>query len=220
MKKNVLALIALALASLACSLGGTGTSGNSQSASNKTVLFSDNFSDTSSGWDSYTSDDGTVVTDYANEAYRIFVNKPKYFTWANPGQSFDGDVIITVDVTKTGGPEDNEFGLICRYKDKNNFYIFKTSSDGYAQIGKYSDGNFIGLSGDQLDQVSGLNSGTTTNHLRADCAGNTLTLYANNNKLLTATDSELASGDVGLYAGAFDTAGTDVLFDNFLVTKP
>jgi len=223
MKKVLLALIALALASLACSLvsaGGTGSTGTSQPVSNKTVLFSDDFSDTGSGWDSYTSDDGTVVTDYVNGSYRVFVNKPKYLAWANPGKSFDGDVVVGADVTKSGGPEDNEFGLICRYKDENNFYVFKASSDGYAQIGKYSGGDFSGLTGDQMEQVSGLNSGSAVNHLRADCVGDTLTLYVNNNKVMTTTDSELTSGDVGVYAGTFDTAGTDVLFDNFSVTKP
>ena len=217
MKKVILALIVIALASLACSLTSTGAS---QPASSKTVLFSDDFSDTSSGWDSYTSDDGTVVTDYANGGYRIFVNKPKFLTWANPGKSFDGDVVIGVDATKTGGPEDNEFGLICRYQDENNFYIFKISSDGYAQIGKYANGNYVGLSGDQMEQVSGINSGKSTNHLRADCLGDTLTLSANDNQLITAKDSDFKSGDAGLYAGTFDTEGTDVLFDNFLVTKP
>jgi hypothetical protein len=33
-------------------------------------------------------------------------------------------------------------------------------------------------------------------------------------------DTSFTSGDVGLIAGTYEEAGTDVLFDNFVVTKP
>jgi len=34
------------------------------------------------------------------------------------------------------------------------------------------------------------------------------------------SDDSLASGDVGLVAGAYDEAGTDIFFDNFKVLRP
>jgi hypothetical protein len=36
----------------------------------------------------------------------------------------------------------------------------------------------------------------------------------------TAQDTDLANGDVGVLAGAFDEAGVDVLFDHFVVIQP
>jgi hypothetical protein len=34
------------------------------------------------------------------------------------------------------------------------------------------------------------------------------------------SDSDFASGDVGLLAGTYDEVGTDIHFDNFVVRKP
>ena len=33
-------------------------------------------------------------------------------------------------------------------------------------------------------------------------------------------DETFTTGDVGLIAGTFDAAGTDIRFDNFVVSKP
>jgi hypothetical protein len=62
--------------------------------------------------------------------------------------------------------------------------------------------------------------GDATNHIRADCVGDTLTLYVNGEKLAEAKDSDFTSGDVGLMAGTFDQVGVDIRFDNFVVSRP
>jgi hypothetical protein len=221
MKKQVfLATFVLILSSLACQAAKLGASSPTpvESTNSENVLYSDNFSKTTSGWDQ--KDDSDGITGYANSGYRIFVNKPKWLLWANPSKSFNEDLVIDVDATKSAGPEDNEFGVICGYQDAKNFYLFKISSDGYAQIAKYVNDEYVGISGDQMDQVEGINPGETTNHIQAKCAGDTLTLSVNGKGVLTASDPSPKWGDVGLYAGTFDTAGTDILFDNFVVSKP
>jgi hypothetical protein len=219
-RRLFLAVLTLVLASMACQAAQFGSSAP-ESASPvpaKNTLYSDDFSSSSSGWDQHDGTDG--VTAYADGGYRIFVNQPNYLFWANPSKSFSEDLVIDVDATKSAGPEDNEFGVICGYQDAQNFYIFKISSDGYAQIAKYANDEYVPLSGDQMDQVSGIKSGESTNHLQAKCIGDSLTLLVNGKEVLTATDSGQKWGDVGLYAGTFDTAGTDILFDNFVVSKP
>ena len=67
-KPALLALIVLIAASLACNaVTGSGSNPGSPASSEASkVLFQDDFSSTSSGWDSYSGDDG--VTDYANNA--------------------------------------------------------------------------------------------------------------------------------------------------------
>jgi hypothetical protein len=62
--------------------------------------------------------------------------------------------------------------------------------------------------------------GAVTNHIRFDCIGPTLTLFVNGTQVDQQTDSEYTTGNVGLVAGSFTTAGTDILFDNFIVYKP
>jgi hypothetical protein len=213
MKKPFLLLLGvLAAAALACSLSGSAT------PTDPNVLFQDNFSDTNSGWDQVNTASG--VTDYANGAYRIWVDKTQYDAWANPGKSFTGDVIVEVDATKKAGPDQNDFGVICRYVDISNFYFLQVTSDGYAVIGKQTDGKQSYISGEKFEQAAAVHQGDATNHIRADCIGDTLTLYVNGDRTLSATDSDHTSGDVGLIAGTFDTVGTDILFDNFVVKKP
>jgi hypothetical protein len=207
-------LAALAAATLACGfLTGGGTP---EPESN--VLFQDDFSDTGSGWDRV--GDGDVTTDYADGSYNIVVNTTQYDAWANPYQSFPSDVIVEVDATKNGGPDDNDFGVICRYTDVDNFYYFHISSDGLAAIGKVTDGEQSKIPGGDWDAFDAINTGSATNHIRADCVGNTLTLYVNGDQVLSATDSDHTTGDAGLMAGTFDTAGADILFDNFVVREP
>jgi hypothetical protein len=41
----------------------------------------------------------------------------------------------------------------------------------------------------------------------------------NGQQVLSATDSSLTSGDIGLIAGTYDEGNVDVLFDNLVVTS-
>lgn len=218
MRKGMLfAVAALALAALACnfSLGGGGDATEVDS----NVILQDDFSDTGSGWDRATTDEAT--TDYQNGQYRIFVNAESYSAWANPNQSSYTDVRVEVDATKAGGNDDNEFGLICRHADINNYYVANVSSDGYYGFLKRVGGGSLELIGmDSMQPTDAISLGATTNHIRLDCVGSTLTLYVNGTMVGSVTDSTHASGDVGLYAGTFDFAGTDILFDNFVVYQP
>jgi len=124
------------------------------------------------------------------------------------------------DAVKAGGPDDNDFGVICRYQDVDNFYFFIISSDGYYGIGKTVDGVQELIGTDQMNPDDAINQGDANNHIKADCVGSHLVLHANGAKLADVEDTSLSSGDVGLIAGTFDEAGADIHFDNFVVRKP
>jgi hypothetical protein len=207
----LLMISVMVLAALACS------SGTEAEALPAGVLFQDDFSDTSSGWDRVNVDEG--VTDYVDGSYRIFVNTDSTDVWANPGLNFT-DTIIEVEAEKVGGPDDNDFGVICRYEDTNNFYFFILSSDGYYGVGRVVDGVQELLGEAELMPSDDIQTGNVTNNIKADCVGSTLTLYANGVQLISIEDTAFTSGDVGLLAGTFDTPGTDIYFDNFVVRQP
>lgn len=181
------------------------------------VLFQDDFSDPSSGWDRVSVEDG--ITDYADGVYRIFVNTINTDVWANPELNFS-DASIEVDATKVGGSDNNDFGVLCRYADADNFYFFIISSDGYYGIGKLLDGEQKLIGVDAMPPSEAIKQGDASNHLRADCIGSKLSLYVNGEFLAQYEDSDLASGDVGLIAGTIDAPGTDIHFDNLQVLKP
>ena len=230
MKKRILPLLfILLLTTLACSLFSNDApsvpleqapAGDAPSADSN-ILFKDDFSDTNSGWDRNSWDTG--LTDYGNGVYRIQVNESTYDMWANPGKYFEGDVRVEADATKVGGSDDNDYGLICRYTgnaDSPSYYFFIISSDGYSVIGKATDGSTEYLSSEKMIPTDAIKQGTTINHLRADCIGNTLTFYVNGQQVASTTDAAFTGGDIGFLAGTFDVPNTEIAFDNLVVSKP
>jgi hypothetical protein len=220
-KKVYVAIAAIVLISLACTLSpvtqpSSPTTSGGQSSN---VLFQDDFSNTNSGW-STRSNSGDSM-DYSNGAFRIYLNSTMTDLVSQAGKSLPADVVIDVDVTKAGGSDNNDFGVTCRMKDLNNFYFFEAASDGYAVIGKFLDNTMSYLSAEAMAKVDGINAGSTLNHIRAECVGSNLKLYVNGKLVAQTTDTTFTSGgDVGLIAGSFSDGGIDILFDNFVVSKP
>lgn len=221
MKKVVLALSVLVLAGLACNAV-TGQPGGTDQVNpvtaGKQVLFHDTFSDTDSGWPS-ASDAEKTAGYLADGTYQIQAMTTQQDVWAHPGQAFS-DVSVEVDATKSSGPENNGFGVICRFVDNDNFYYFMVSSDGFQVIGKYEGGENKYLTAEQMQPTAAINAGSSGNHLRGDCVGSTLTLYANGQQISSITDTSFTSGDVGLIVGTFDDPNVGVTFDNFTVYQP
>jgi hypothetical protein len=177
------------------------------------IVFKDDFSNPASGWNQVSAPNG--ATDYADGMYRIWVNQSNLDVWAKPGLDVS-DVRIEVDALKVAGERNNRFGVICRLSGATNFYVFLISSDGYYGIGKVINGQFWLISDKRLEASKLIHTGSASNHLRAECAGSTLTLYVNDEKLAEVQDDELHSGDVGLFAGSYDAPGIDIRFDNFV----
>ena len=189
---------------------------NPLTASPGSTLFSDDFSSATS-WGLWNGD-GAIV-DYFTGGLRILVQEAQYDFWSVPGRDFT-DVEIETNAVKLGGPDDNDFGVICRYLNKDNFYMLVISSDGYYGIAKIKDGQYTLLGADRLQYNPNIAQGMAANNIRADCVGSTLRLYANGIALIEVQDIDFPRGDVGLIAGTYNTPGAEILFDNFVVRKP
>jgi hypothetical protein len=220
-KKVLIALAVLVLAAIACSTTTiipttVPTSGGGGGSTSSNILYQDTFTDPNSGWTHHQTANSTM--DYANGGYRINLTTTDMLAFATAGKSFQSDVRVEADATKTGGPEDNYIGVICRYQDTDNFYFFVISSDGFAGIAMYKANQVSILTGSKFSASPAINQGAATNHIRADCVGNTLTLSVNGQQVSTVTDSTFTTG--GLLARANTVAGVDILFNNFVVSKP
>jgi hypothetical protein len=181
------------------------------------TLFQDNFSSASSGWVRF--HDSTYSTDYARGVYQINIEQSNFEAWAVPGLEFS-DVVVDVRVKKVSGPDNNVFGILCRYNKPNNFYFFLISSDGFAGIGIYLDGERTLLTGDNMHPAEAISMGEEVNDLRAECVGDQFKLIVNDALIYEAQSSALQTGDVGLIAGTYDLAGIKIEFDDFKVTNP
>jgi hypothetical protein len=206
----------LIILSLACFATPASPAPQDQSAPSGSVLFQDDFARMNSGWDRFMTAEG--IMDYDSGGYRILVNALQTNFWATPRQNF-ADVRIEADAGKLGGPNENRIGLICRFTG-NEYYFFLVTSDGFYGVGVYAGGKATLLGQSQMQTSAAIKTGLAVNHLRADCAGNTLTFYVNGFQVASAQDATLKSGDVGLTAGAFGQPGVDIVFDNFVVFKP
>lgn len=187
------------------------------SAPAREILFEDDFEDVASGWNRVAATSGE--SDYADGMYRILVNDTNLDIWAQPGLTYT-DAIIEVDAIKVGGERNNRFGIVCRVVSPTNFYALMISSDGFYGIGKVNGDQFSLIGMKAFQPAGAILQGSAFNHIRADCIGDTLTLYVNGLKIAEAKDSEYPYGDVGLMAGSYESAGVDIRFDRFIVTKP
>lgn len=212
-RTSLFAVILLSILS-ACAL--TPPTAAPQSVPAGSVLFQDDFSRNTSGWDRMLADEG--VMDYDAGGFRILVNSLQTNFWTTPHQNLT-DVRIEVDNGKLAGPDENRIGLVCRFNG-SDYYFFIISSDGFYGMGIFSGGKATLLGQAEMQSSENINKGLAINHLRADCVGNTLTFYVNGFQVAQAQDATLPSGDVGMLAGTFGTSGVDIVFDNFVVLQP
>jgi hypothetical protein len=215
--KRLILISLLVLLSLACNLSQVTQFFGEYPEYPGALLFQDGFSDPSSGWDRVRSPEG--MTDYEYDRYRIVVNAPNADYWSNPGLYFE-DVQIEVDALKNAGPNDNDFGVLCRYQDTENFYFLIISSDGYYGIGIVENGRQQLLEPPQMYFSEAIIPGDAVNHIQAVCQGSRLALSVNGEFIAEAYDATFSSGDIGLIVGSFDESGVDVIFDNLSVKLP
>lgn len=184
-------------------------------------LLQDDFSgEQQCGWREYSQ--GGAVVEIAEGSLNISTSQTGQIWWSNVGRDF-ADVIVTVQARQTSGPNNNAYGVICRYQDENNFYIFLISGDGFYAIGKYESGK------DQISYLTEnqeyipsdlINQGIATNLIRVSCVGNELSLSVNGLPLVTVMDDKFSAGDVGLGVSTLEPGTAVVQFDDLLVLAP
>ena len=244
-REFILGIVGVAVASLACSIGaGSGTATPlpiisplptytpyptlpalptytpyptfAASAALPASYF-DDFSDSESGWTQFVVAEG--VTDYSNNTLRIIVNEVEFYRLSHITKEFS-DSSIAVQVVSLDGPDDAEVGVICRYQDDDNFYLFSYTADGFYAIAIQTDGDFSLLSGERYMQSNAILKGNSANQLTVSCIGDTLSFYINGVKVSEVVDTTFSRGYVGLLAGTFEKDGTAARFDNFTVFEP
>jgi len=181
------------------------------------MVYHDNFSNPNSGWPTII-DEGSSIA-YQFEGLRFLINNPNYDYWSAPANSYK-DVRVSVVSSKLGGPDDNEYGIICRLNDKNNYYGFLIGSDGYAGIVKVKGGDVSLLTSDEMQFFEVIRLGEARNDLEAVCTGPRLTFSINGEFVLETEDDEYPSGRAGLMISSRNFAGVDIFFDDFTVRNP
>lgn len=206
---NVLfAVTALVLASLACSVLGGG------------ALLDDDFSGSDSNWGVGTDADSSV--EYLNGGLNMFVAKDYWFVWSTPNDEQYENIHIEVTANNESADSTAAFGIICNMQFTDTSYYFAITGAGEYGIGRYTLTDDVLLTNDgQWGTSDAIQSGLSSYRLGADCASDgTLTLYVDGQQVDSVNDTTYASGYVGLFAWSGEELnGTDVTFDDFVVTK-
>lgn len=176
------------------------------------LLYSDDFSDPGSGWDIREGSDASTV--YQNGAYHIIVNEIDWVAWGNP-YSYFTDFVLEVDTTQVAGTDDNDFGVLLRYVDVDNFYRFEISGDGYYSFDLMQDDEWITLI--DWTESSAIRQGNDTNTITVVCEGDRFAFYVNGQYLEDYRHNTFPSGDIGLLAGTIEEAPVHIAFDNLKV---
>ena len=181
------------------------------------ILFRDDFSGENIGW--ATHEDSLSFAGFDMSGYRMWSKMPDFQFWSVPGLNFQ-DTLVQVRATKLDGPDDNLFGVICRYQDDQNFYALMVGSDGYYGIYKRVGGEQSLIDQVHLDFSAAIERGEAANTLQALCQGDQLALIVNNVSLIQVSDDTFTNGDVGIVVGNFSEPGVNILFDDFIVVSP
>lgn len=186
----------------------------------RAILWEDDFSDVTSGWERYRQLDG--VLDYGDEEdiYQMQVSVEGNLFWVMKDEDLV-DVTMSVEAWQVGGPEGSLYGLMCRYDpDVMDGYFFLISSQGEAGIGTFNFG-FEPIPGGELTAFDAIQTGLDAkNTLTASCTGETLTLSVNGEVLLELPATGLTGGDIGMAVATPMGKGADVYFDNLVIYAP
>lgn len=208
---NALLLLVMLLATLACNLA-------VRPYQKEDTLILDDFSQRSGNWNTWQDRNHTTAAYYQDGMILVINDQNQDILTTHTGSY--RDVVIETTAQKKVGPDDNAFGLICRYIDVNNYYAMIISSDGYYGIFKVVKGDYYLISGLNLNYDERIKKGSDINLIEAECNGSQLILSVNGNELSRTEDTDLERGRTGLIAGTYEEAGVAILFDNFLVKIP
>jgi len=130
------------------------------------AIFSDDFQgEADCGWQLYS---GRGVDEAIQDGVlRIETSQPGLIGWTLAGQEVD-DVVIATRAQQIGGPDDNAYGIICRYQNGREGIEYLTGE------GMYAPSDII-------------NKGQSINDLQASCIGNQLSFAVNGVQVAAAS---------------------------------
>jgi dipeptidyl aminopeptidase/acylaminoacyl peptidase len=179
------------------------------------LVYQDDFSDSASGWDD--AFDKYTIKQYGNQKYHIVIQTSNLMAWGLANRDI-GDFVMEVDAAQEEGPDNNGYGLIFRMQDRQNFYRYDISGDGFYLLSKFINGEWVTL----VDWTASpqVNKGQSANRLKVSAFGPSISIYANDQLLATVNDKTFSHGNFGFFAGTFSEPNLWVSFDDIRVWSP
>ncbi|RIK43370.1 MAG: hypothetical protein DCC55_05795, partial [Chloroflexi bacterium] len=179
----------------------------------RTPTVTDHFRQDEGRWN--LESDADMARFYQASTLHVNIFAPQTVGWS-VAEITAGDFYLEVDAFHVGGPLDNEYGVLFRYVDAENFYRFGASHDGYYSLQMMADGEWVDLV--EWTESEPLNTGEGAgNTLGVWAEGDQITILLNGEALATVTDSTFSTGRIALMAGTFDDGGVEIAFDDLFL---
>ncbi|MEA1959061.1 MAG: hypothetical protein U9N44_05280, partial [Chloroflexota bacterium] len=176
------------------------------------ILFSDDFSDPSSSWDTFADSTGTAF--YEQEWLHIRENEGGSNAKISYAHQSLTDFVLEVDTTLIYGPDSTWHVIECRSNRLYQSYRVEIATNGYYKVTRVNHNTLTALKGPTTSTYINTEAGAI-NHVRIEFTGSKLILSINGHKVCEVNDSVFASGDIGL---GIDSAGqslyTEGAYDN------
>jgi pSer/pThr/pTyr-binding forkhead associated (FHA) protein len=179
------------------------------------LLYEDDFSDSSSGWDD--AFDRYTTKQYGNNKYYIEITTSNLVAWGLANRNV-ADFRLQVDAAQESGPNNNGYGVLFRFQDRDNFYRFDISGDGFFLLSKFHAGEWVTLI--PWTASSAINVGQSANRLAVEAIGSQIRVYANDTLLAEVEDDTLTAGNFGFFASTFSDSGLTISFDDIKLWTP
>ena len=185
------------------------------------ILFEDDFSDVTTGWERYRQIDGILDYHETMEVYQLQLTQQGDFFWVYLYTDYT-NLVMRVDVTQVAGPEGAAFGIMCRFdRPQVNGVVFLITSSGQAGVGTIEEFRFAPLPGGEFTDFNGINTDLEAmNTLEAACAGDQLRFSANGQVLFNLPAPDILGNAIGFVADSELGAGVDIHFYNLVVYEP
>ncbi len=124
-----------------------------------------------------------------------------------------------VDVKHEAGTDNlSAGGLVFRFTDVENTYIFQVSASGYFRVGRWVADVWTTIV--NWTASDAINTGIAENHLTVLADGTSLTFLINRAEVAEITDASFSTGYVGVAVEAFDeNVDVEESFDNLVVRE-
>jgi hypothetical protein len=148
-----------------------------------------------------------------NETYILSSKQVENWEWTFDGRKLQNFYASAkVELPDEQCKQGDHWGLVFRYRDNARFYMFGVTCDGkYTLLKRTVDGIETIL---EPTQSEAINIFGRTNVLGVRAVGDQISLYANDQFLITVTDGTYNEGIVGMYVRTFLTPNLTAVFDD------
>ncbi len=179
-----------------------------------TLSYSDDFNTPDQGnWTEFDGED--VLTQWQDGRFVFDVYAEGITAISTTNELSLNDVVVQAEVFRADDILANDMGLVCRYQDPDNYYSLSFGNDDYVAIYKTVDGDWESLFNEFVD----IDLSADFHMLTISCIGTELSLYVDDQLIISVDDGDLSTGDVGLLAGTYGDVPIRIEFDNFVVYR-